>query len=136
MSETTTQWKDGLPDRYGYDRYGDSPAWNGIPGWSILVEVDWAGDYEFDSVVVWRNDETGELRAAADSGCSCPTPFGDLTLDGMKVIREIEDLRSLVEVDEWDKGRLDGQTEQAAELKAKVHRALRDASASSQTNTP
>lgn len=36
--------------------------------------------YEFDLFIVWR-DASGGLRWASDSGCSCPTPFEDITLD-------------------------------------------------------
>lgn len=36
--------------------------------------------YEFDEFIVWR-DTGGSLRWASDSGCSCPEPFGDVTLD-------------------------------------------------------
>lgn len=32
--------------------------------------------YEFDMVTVWE-DESGALFWAADSGCSCPSPFED-----------------------------------------------------------
>lgn len=81
-----TAWKDGVPSEWGYNRYGESPYYSVPKGWSILVEHDWAGDWEFAMVVVWRNDQTGELRAAADSGCSCPTPFGDLELEDAKLI--------------------------------------------------
>lgn len=31
--------------------------------------------YQFDYRVVWREDMTGILYTARDSGCSCPTPF-------------------------------------------------------------
>lgn len=117
-----TAWKDGIPDEFGYDRYGDSPYYSPPEGTEILADYDWAGDYEFSKVVIWRRKETGELRAAYDSGCSCPTPFGDLTWEGMKPIREVDDLRSLVDKAydvEWD-----GTDPGVAMLKAKVHKAL------------
>jgi hypothetical protein len=122
-----TGWANGIPDEYGFDRYGESPYYNPEgAGLEVLAEHDWAGDYEFSQVVVWRHRETGELRAAADSGCSCPTPFGDLTWEGMKPIGEPDDLRSLVE----SLGvRWDGVDEGVADLKAKVHRALREVTA-------
>lgn len=122
-----TIWKDGKPDNYGYDRYGDSPAWSPENyGLEIVTEYDWAGDYEFDKVMVWRSLETGELRGAYDSGCSCPSDFGGLTWEGMKPIRAVDDLESLVDGDEdFDKGRYRKQDEGVAKLKADVHRALR-----------
>ena len=121
-----TNWSAGLPDEYGYDRYGDSPYYEPEKfGLEILAEHDWAGDYEFSQVCVWRHVETGELRAAADSGCSCPSPFGDLTWEGMAPIKRADDLRPLVESlydAKWDGGADAG----VADLKAKVHRALRE----------
>ena len=36
-------------------------------------------DWDFDLVAVWKHTETGRLYWAADSGCSCPTPFEDYT---------------------------------------------------------
>lgn len=123
-----TQWRDGVPDEYGYDRYGESPYYSPEShGLVIVAEHDWAGDYEFEMVVVWRGPG-GELRAAYDTGCSCPTPFGDLTWDGMLPIRHADDLRPLVEkCDEYGGGPAwDGTDPGVADLKAKVHRALRD----------
>lgn len=115
-----TTWTDGLPDERGYARYGTAPD-----AFPILVDHDWAGPYEFEQLVVWRHPMTGELRAAADSGCSCPTPFGDLTWEGMKPIREVDDLRPLLEslygAPDWD-----DQDAGLADIKAKVHRHLRD----------
>lgn len=126
----TTTWRAGLPDDYGYDRCGRSPYYSPEShGLTIVAEHDWAGDYEFEMVVVWRNAD-GELRAAYDTGCSCPTPFGDLTWDGMLPIRSADDLRPLVEkLNEHGGGQPAwcGTDEGVADLKAKVHRALREA---------
>lgn len=33
--------------------------------------------YSFDTIVVWRDKETGALYWASDAGCSCPSPFED-----------------------------------------------------------
>lgn len=41
-----------------------------------VAEFDAAESYEFSMVVLWR-DHRGDLWAAYDSGCSCPTPFED-----------------------------------------------------------
>ncbi len=116
-------WKDGIPDEWGYDRY-ESGAYDSPPiGTEILVECDWAGNWEFEKIVVWRNVENGELRAAYDAGCSCPNPFAGLTWDGMLPITEVADLNSLFKL--LEPLVLDGN-EGVAEIKAKVHRALRD----------
>lgn len=53
-------------------------------GLEIVAEIDFADSYEFDKVVVWRN-EAGDLLWATDSGCSCPTPFENhSTLDSLE----------------------------------------------------
>lgn len=124
MSDTIV-WRDGLSEQGGYNRYGDSPYYTAPKGTEILVEHDWAGDYEFDMVVVWRDTTTGELRGAWDAGCSCPDPFADLTWDTMRPIREVDDLKPLV--DATDEADWDGTDPGVADLKAAVHRALRDA---------
>ena len=41
---------------------------------TIIAEIDFADSYDFDKVVVWKN-ESGERFWADDSGCSCPSPF-------------------------------------------------------------
>lgn len=91
-----TVWSEGVPDDYSYARYGDSPYYAPEKiGLSILGEAADDEPWEFDMVVVWQNED-GDLRAAHDAGFSCPTPFGDLTWDGMKPIRKIEDLDLLL----------------------------------------
>lgn len=46
---------------------------------TVVAEIEYSGgNYEFDTRVVWKK-ETGELVTARDSGCSCPTPFEDIT---------------------------------------------------------
>lgn len=52
-----------------------NPVW--MPdqfGLHFVASVDQAGDYEFDTLVILAH-ETGTFFWAADSGCSCPTPF-------------------------------------------------------------
>lgn len=50
------------PDEYGYTLVG------------VLDEEDLS--YEFNMLCVWM-DDSGRLRWAQDSGCSCPSPFED-----------------------------------------------------------
>jgi hypothetical protein len=38
--------------------------------------------YEFDEFIVWR-DAAGAFLWASDSGCSCPAPFEDVTLQDL-----------------------------------------------------
>lgn len=81
----------GRPDVY-YD-----PEKCGV---TLVVMLDRPDlSYEFDMLGVWRDDATGRLGWASDSGCSCPSPFedynsfGDLTLlgDSPDALRALED---------------------------------------------
>jgi len=45
-------------------------------GLEIVGELDEGEPYSFNMVVVWKNKK-GKLFYAADSGCSCPSPFED-----------------------------------------------------------
>ena len=47
-------------------------------GLKQLLHIDVGGSYEFDMFTVWY-DENGKLYWAADSGCSCPSPYEDYT---------------------------------------------------------
>lgn len=63
-------------------------------GLEIIGSIDWAGDYEYDMVVVWRRLEDGMFLWAQDSGCSCPTPFdthrvSDGIADGVEPIENL-----------------------------------------------
>ena len=46
-------------------------------GLEVVGEVSAGEGYNFDYTVVWKEKESGKLYWARDSGCSCPTPFGD-----------------------------------------------------------
>jgi len=49
-------------------------------GLTVVAEIEYSsGEYEFDTRVVWR-DASGKLYTARDSGCSCPTPFEEVTM--------------------------------------------------------
>lgn len=55
--------------------------------------------YSFDDVVVWeRESPNGNLLCwAADSGCSCPSPFEDVDLSNVHWLNSREDLKGLQE---------------------------------------
>lgn len=44
-------------------------------GLTVVGEIDDAGSYEFNTIVVWTDGN--KFYWAHDSGCSCPTPFED-----------------------------------------------------------
>lgn len=56
-------------------------------GLSSLGEIEYSDAfYQFDTRVVWLHAATGRLLTARDSGCSCPTPFKDFTLETLEDI--------------------------------------------------
>jgi hypothetical protein len=127
----STNWKDGIPDDFGFSRYGESPYYNPPKDYALLNSAELRGEsYEFCLVAVWKRTSDGKLFGAADSGCSCPTPFGDLTPEGMKPIESTDDLLPLAATILYEepakaKKTLTNHVEWA-ELLAKVHRALRE----------
>ena len=56
-------------------------------GLEIFAEIDTAGSYEYDMFVIWRKLDDNTLWWDTDSGCSCPSPFGDHGHD-LKLINE------------------------------------------------
>ena len=52
-------------------------------GLTTVATIDYSsGSYEFDTRVVWK-DKYGHFFTARDSGCSCPTPFEDYSLENI-----------------------------------------------------
>lgn len=114
------KWTNGIPGNGSYGDNGPSPYYDPPKGFSVFADVDTREEpYEFSQVVVWREDATGRLFAAADSGCSCPTPFSDLTVDGMAEIRKVADLDPLFD-SLWGAG----DSQRVGIFKAKVGSAL------------
>lgn len=61
-------------------------------GLTPVADVDFGGGYDFDLIVVWKNSNN-QLFWASDSGCSCPTPFEDVSFSdiipvNLKVLRD------------------------------------------------
>ena len=100
-------------------------------GLATVGEVEW-GDacYSFDLTTVWRDEVTGSLYYADDSGCSCPSPYentsrNDLILiDGPQAFIDHVNARiaALYDFNESQNERAKGK---AAELIVKVREALR-----------
>lgn len=59
-------------------------------GLVIVAEIDDPdASWSFDKLVLWRHVETGDLYYAQDSGCSCPSPFEDISgLDGLSTLTD------------------------------------------------
>lgn len=53
----------------------------GAFGLEIVGVLDAGESYEYDLLVLWRDDK-GKLYWEAESGCSCPTPFEETSLRG------------------------------------------------------
>ena len=65
-------------------------------GLTIIAEIDDEQScYSFDLTVVWKNEATGDKYWAADSGCSCPSPFENYT--------SVEALTPLRTDADWDR---------------------------------
>ena len=52
----------------------------------VIGDVDIADIYEFNILLVLQNIITKKLYYLQDSGCSCPTPFEDATIDCLQLI--------------------------------------------------
>lgn len=44
-----------------------------------IAWIDTAGNWEFDTVIILEDPDTGKHYAGHDSGCSCPIPFEYMT---------------------------------------------------------
>lgn len=66
-------------------------------GLTEVAEIDAGDGYDFNKVTLWRDTE-GKLWAAADSGCSCPTPYENHKWPtDFTEIREERDIRPLID---------------------------------------
>jgi hypothetical protein len=72
-----------------------SPEQNGL---KIVLEVEEDLFYEFNKFVVWTDGE--HFYTATDSGCSCPSPFEDLTHQDL-IKSECSVARLHVLLDDW-----------------------------------
>lgn len=69
-------------------------------GLTIVASAARYEDYGFDMFVVWR-DADGNLLYASDAGCSCPSPFEDVTsVDMLTRGNKFEAINALVS---WSK---------------------------------
>ena len=67
-------------------------------GLTLIGELDDENaSYSYDTLIVLRDDVTGDLYAVADSGCSCPTPFEDVrSFADMTPIKTLDELKTFV----------------------------------------
>lgn len=73
-------------------------------GLEVVGAVEWRdADYEFDLGVVWK-DEKGNFFYATDSGCSCPTPFDDMTMEDLAPALTFFDVVNILSEELEDRG--------------------------------
>ncbi|WDM16722.1 hypothetical protein J3S85_37795 [Streptomyces lavenduligriseus] len=98
-------------------------------GLTVVGEVDTAGGYEFNMLVVWVRDEDSAMFWSTDSGCSCPSPFEDVEgVDGLTPVTDVSQFSS--EARKWfrDQSYVYGDGRDALErLIRKVQRRARKA---------
>jgi hypothetical protein len=64
-------------------KYNDNVYYNNIEGLSKVGGLEEDNlSHEFNILLVIKHDLTGRVFYAADSGCSCPTPFEDCYFNG------------------------------------------------------
>lgn len=77
--------------------YYDKDIYSQPQHFDLTIEAEVWGDlsYEFDAVLVFSHPERG-VGFAADSGCSCPSPFEDhVSLDDITWIVSTAEFREL-----------------------------------------
>jgi hypothetical protein len=58
-------------------------------GLEAFATIEWpVDDYGFNITAVWKQGDT--FLCATDSGCSCPTPFEDVTIDQLVTISSLD----------------------------------------------
>ena len=66
------------------------------------------GAYQYQKVVAWREIATGRILVGRDSGCSCPSPFENHTVDDLEHITS-RDGASRISLESWDGGSTVGE---------------------------
>lgn len=66
-------------------------------GLTILGEAEASGGYEYDKIVVWR-DQHGQLFTGTDSGCSCGSPF---ETTGLGDLDKVDFHQAMKALDDW-----------------------------------
>lgn len=86
-------------------------------GLKIVLTVERDLFYEFDMFVIWTDGE--RFYSATDSGCSCPIPFEDLTLDDLKK-REYSPYELHGILDDWARDMYDLNPADVADAHVKI----------------
>ena len=82
------------PEKYGLRR--------------VLELNDPDASYSFDMFVIWLRESDGQLFYGIDSGCSCPSPFEDVS--GIEMLSQLGDMQSFErELVAWGKSYFNAQ---------------------------
>lgn len=66
-------------------------------GLSVVVNLDENEAYQFNILYVVKDNRTGDIYAANDSGCSCPIPFENHKFpDDYTLIGSVEDFEKFL----------------------------------------
>lgn len=83
-----------ITDRGWYSNSGDAKT----SDFEMLDSIEWDDEsYQFNMTGVFHHKPTGALFYATDSGCSCPSPFEDMTVDRLKPLARMQDWLDHVE---------------------------------------
>ena len=70
---------------------------------TTVANLDQGGSYEFDTIHFVKRDDSGQVLAFTDAGCSCPTPFeGQVLADGQEINSKADIERAVMAW--WDGG--------------------------------
>jgi len=95
-------------------------------GFTLVASLEDDEPYQYDTVIVVRQDASGKLFAAHDSGCSCPTPFEEVrSLDKLTPIRSVADVQAFVKAHGGDERYKGWTAENVMAFYGKVQEALR-----------
>lgn len=100
-------------------------------GLRILGSVEFSsGSYEFDTYVVFVDEQSGALFSAHDSGCSCPLPFERYDRSNLTPITRTQDVIDATESLKeyvYDESRMPSVVDAIGRLVEKVRDASRAA---------
>lgn len=67
-------------------------------GLTLIGEVSWIPEsYEYDLLVVWKDNKTGQILFAQDDGCSCYVAFEETTKKHLHKMNRPQDFIGFVQ---------------------------------------
>lgn len=67
-------------------------------GLTLVADMDDPNcSYDFEMLVLWRDNASGQFYLAYDSGCSCPTPFEEMTqLSALQLVSMLDEIKAVI----------------------------------------